>query len=297
MKLPSRSEGGYFADDSLIREVHLHRAVGIHYGIRGLVRGALNPIAYVGTARHTHKPERPFSRLSDTGIYLEDVFVGSKSEADRALRIVASMHRGVKGVTSEKLGQFPAGTEYSAYDPDLMLWTIGVIADSAVYFYELLVRRLSTEEKNKLWGQYLEAAELFGMDISKAPKTWAELQTWLDKKMDPRMAHLTDGARDMGTAIALDMPLPRYARAVGYRIYRNALIRGSLSPRERELYKIDWKLRHKVGFVATVVVGRAFDLLAPRSVAIGRNKRLFEAIKVVETRRIGRGIPSPVMVP
>jgi len=297
MKLPSQSEEGYFADDSLIREVHLHRAVGIHYGIRGLVRGALNPIAYVGTARHTHKPEKPFSRLSDTGIYLEDVFVGSKSEADRALRIVASLHRPVTGVTPEKLGQFPAGTEYSAYDPDLMLWTIGMIADSAVYFYELLVRRLSTAGKNKLWEQYLQAAELFGMDISKAPKTWAELQTWLNKKMDPPVAHLTDGARDLGTAIAFDVPLPRYARLVGYRIYRNALIRGSLSPRERKLYGIDWKLRHKVGFAATVVTGRAFDAFAPRSMAIGRNKRLFESIKVLENHRIGRGMPSPVMVP
>ncbi len=57
----------------------------------------------------------------------------------------------------------PAGTRYSAFDPELMLWTMAVIADSAPYFYELFVRELSERERELLWQEYVRFAGLFGM--------------------------------------------------------------------------------------------------------------------------------------
>ncbi len=44
-----------------------------------------------------------------------------------------------------------------------MLWTVAVIADSAETFYETLVRRLSADEKDALWRDYIRFGELFGM--------------------------------------------------------------------------------------------------------------------------------------
>ena len=58
---------------------------------------------------------------------------------------------------------------YSAFEPELMLWTIAPAADSAVYFYELFVRELSEAERDAFWADYVRFGELFGMPASVAP--------------------------------------------------------------------------------------------------------------------------------
>jgi uncharacterized protein (DUF2236 family) len=76
---------GYFSDDSMIRRVMRKRAVGLTYGLRALVIGAVNPLLYVGTAESTEHRDTPYTRLALTGKLFEAVFFGSREDADRAL--------------------------------------------------------------------------------------------------------------------------------------------------------------------------------------------------------------------
>ena len=99
----------------------------------------------------------------------EEIFFGTKSEADRVLAAVHRMHSTVKGELPEDAGSMPAGTPYSALDPELMLWTIAPAADSAIYFYELFVRELAEAERDEFWADYVRFGELFGMSASVAP--------------------------------------------------------------------------------------------------------------------------------
>ena len=52
-----------------------------------------------------------------------------------------------------------------------MLWTVAVTAESALYFYELFVRRLSDWERDAFWLDYVRFGELFGMPREVAPPT------------------------------------------------------------------------------------------------------------------------------
>jgi len=289
----AKVDDGYFPEGSMLREVQSARVVGLHYGQRALTIGALNPLTYMGTAVHARNPNKPFERLTRTATMFEVVWFKSKAEADKVLAAVARIHQPVKGETPQAAGKYPAGTHYSAMDPELMLWTVGVIADSSLYFYELLVRKLSDDEKQRLWDDYLRFAELFGMKSETAPQTYVAFRQWFDETLNSSKMHLTEGAREMGLAIAFESPLPWYA--YGYKRIRNALIRGSLPDRVREMYGIDWSLGHKAEFALAVAASRTSQKVAPRSLTRGTNSTMYATAKEGEKRRLAAGKPSPRM--
>src|SRR5215472_6668801 len=125
------SEAYYFPPGrSLALRVHGERSVGLLYGQRALLIGALEPLTYTGTLLSTNARDRPFQRLARTAKVQETILLGTREEADQALAVVHRMHERVRGTLPEEAGVNPAGTPYSAFDPQLMLWTLAVIADS-----------------------------------------------------------------------------------------------------------------------------------------------------------------------
>jgi len=128
-------DAGYFArGSSVLRRVHEERAVGLFYGQRALCIGALHPLNYVGTSEHTAAKASPFKRLAHTANWFETIIFGSRAQADAVLAVVHRMHARVRGTLPEAAGSYPAGTPYDAFDPELMLWTVAVMADSAICF-------------------------------------------------------------------------------------------------------------------------------------------------------------------
>src|SRR5829696_6762317 len=125
------TDDGYFPRvSSVLRRVHEERAVGLLYGQRALGIGALAPLNFVGTLRHTRARDKPFQRLVHTAKAFETIFFGSTAEADAVLEAVWRLHERVRGELPEDAGPVRRGTPYSAFDPELMLWTVAVIADS-----------------------------------------------------------------------------------------------------------------------------------------------------------------------
>ena len=94
----NRSDRGYFPlGESMLREVHGERVVGLYYGQRTTLVGALDALLYESTERHTHGKSQPWARLSRTARIMENIFFGTCEDADRELARVASMHAKVKG--------------------------------------------------------------------------------------------------------------------------------------------------------------------------------------------------------
>ena len=135
---------------SIARMVHGERSVGLLYGQRALLIGALEPLTYTGTMMSTSSANRPFQRLARTAKIQETILLGTREEADKALAVVQRLHERVKGTLREAAGVHPAGAAYSAFDPELMLWTLAVIADSGRAMYETMVRPLSEGERELL---------------------------------------------------------------------------------------------------------------------------------------------------
>ena len=285
---------GYFPPGSMLRRIQRERAVGLLYGQRALGIGALDPRNFMGTLLHDRSADRPFHRLVVTGKMFEAIFFGPREKADAILASVHRMHSSVKGTLPGDAGRFPAGTPYSAHDPELMLWTIAPMADSAVYFYELFVRELSKRERDDFWADYVRFGELFGMPASVAPTSWRELCDYVDAKVNGPDAHLTEEAKVIGRAVMLEIPTSA-SRRPGMQAH-NLVMRGSLPPRVRELYGLRWTAADRVAFRATVSAARAARPITPRSVRRGSCVGQFDDVAAAERKRIANGWISPVDV-
>ena len=97
---------------SLARRVHGERSVGLLYGQRALLIGALEPLTYTGTMLSTRAGDHPFERLARTAKIQETVLLGSREEADEALAAVRRLHQRIKGTLPEAAGAHPAGSAY-----------------------------------------------------------------------------------------------------------------------------------------------------------------------------------------
>jgi uncharacterized protein (DUF2236 family) len=286
------SDDGYFPRDrSILRRVHSERAVGLFYGQRALMIGALHPVAFTGTLNHTHGRLRPFHRLVHTAKVFEAVFFGTRSEADEALAFVHRLHERVSGTLPGDAGAFPAGTPYTAFDPELMLWTMAVIADSGPYFYELFVGGLDEAEHEALWQEYVRFGELFGMPRAAAPASHREFREWWKRKLRSDEMHLTDEARYVGYATALEIPLPR-THAPAKRVH-DLIMLGSLPGVVREHYGLRWTAAHAAAFRVAVAGLRAARPLVPGPIKRGSCASSYDLVARTERRRIERGDPTP----
>jgi uncharacterized protein (DUF2236 family) len=286
------TDEGYFPrGSSLLRRVHEERAVGLMYGQRALGIGAIAPLNFIGTLRHTRARDKPFQRLVHTAKAFETIFFGSRAEADEVLEAVDRLHQRVEGELPEDAGPFRKGTPYSAFDPELMLWTVAVIADSAEVFYELFVAPLSGAQRDRLWSDYVRFGELFGMPRDAAPGSHAEFRDWYEARLASHEAHLTDDARYVGSAIMFEIPVPP-SRWAAMRVH-NLIMLGSLPPRVRELYGLRWSPAHAAAYRATVAAVRAPRPLAPRRMRTGRCTAHFDLVAATERARIARGEPIP----
>jgi uncharacterized protein (DUF2236 family) len=296
MSAAAEGEEGYFPRGrSLLRRVHEQRAVGLMYGQRALCVGAVKPLNYVGTSEHTHAKATPFRRIAHTGAMFERVFFGTRTEADRTLAAVRGMHERVVGALPEDAGaHYPAGAPYSALDPELMLWTVAVIADSAIWFYEHLVRPLREGEREALWQDYVRFAELFGAPRAAMPSTYAAFRAWYAHQLAGPDLFLTDEARYMGHASAFQIPMPA-SRAWAKRMHDLVML-GSLPPRVRELYGLRYTPAQAAACRAALALARGTRPLVPASRRRGSCIEEFEGVAAVERRRIEHGQPTPQIV-
>lgn len=271
----------------MLRRVQSERAVGLNYGQRALMIGAAHPVNFIGTQDHTRSGARPFTRLAHTARVFETIFFGTRDEADRSLAFVERLHERVRGELAEAAGPYPAGTAYSAFDPELMLWTIAVMADSAEAFYEVLVRDLTPAEKQGLWRDYVRFGELFGMPADQAPATYGEFREYWDSIWASERLHLTPEARRVALAVAFQIPLPAYLHP--QREVHNLVLAGTLPPRVRELFGLRWTPLQQAAF-RTVVAGlRAARPVTPRALRRGPNTSSFALVARTEKRILAGG--------
>ncbi|HEU5062520.1 MAG TPA: oxygenase MpaB family protein [Solirubrobacterales bacterium] len=274
----------------MARRVHGERSVGLLYGQRALLIGALEPLTYTGTMLSTAAGDHPFTRLAHTAKVQETVFLGTRAEADKALAAVHRLHERIKGELPEAAGSHPAGSSYSAFDPELMLWTLAVIADSGRAMYETMARPLNGGEREALWQDYVRFGELFGMPRAVAPATYREFSAWWEEKLSSPDLYATDHALEMAPLVAFKQPVPRSAR--GNIAVQNLVIKGTLPPRVREIFGIPWTAAHERTFQTIAAAHRRARPAFPRRMRRGRNDYFFNVVTQMEKQRGGTSTPS-----
>lgn len=279
----------------MLRRVHGERRVGLMFGQRALCLGAVKPLNYVGTARHSGHKGDPFKRLTRTAIAFETIFFGTRAEADRVLAYVHRMHERVHGELEEPAGVYPAGTAYDAFDPALMVWTVAAMMDSAEVMHDLLVRRLTSLEREALWQDYRELAVLFGTPPDALPGSYQQFRDYLARELASADVHLTPEARYVGWFAAFDIPSPLLRGPA--KAAHNLIVRGSLPPEVRGLYGLDWSAADQRAFALLTRSLRLARPFTPERLARGANTSTFRGIAAEEARRLRTGRPTPHLRP
>ena len=202
---------GHFDDDSVIRRVLRERALALS-GPRALLMQAAHPLAVAGLLAHSDSLEDPYVRLARTAKIMNTITFGSRAEADTATRRVRAMHRAVRGRLPEAVGPYPAGAEYRADDPRLLMWILYSLVDSAIVIYTTYVGRLHREERAGLWEDYKVVGRLFGLRPSHMPATLADLEEYGRAMLTGDELFVGDWARRRAREIVLEPPVRALAR-------------------------------------------------------------------------------------
>ena len=202
---------GYFTDDSMLRRVNRERALALA-GPRALLMQAAHPLAVAGLLAHSSALDEPYDRLARTAEVLNTIGFGSRRDADRVTARVRAMHRRVQGALPEAVGPYPAGTPYRADDPELLLWVLFTLVDSAVVVYRKYVGSLSRQDEAALWDDYRLVGRLFGLSENDMPATLDELDGYRRSMLGGDRLHVSPWARERARKIVLDPPVPLLAR-------------------------------------------------------------------------------------
>jgi uncharacterized protein (DUF2236 family) len=114
---------------------------------------------------------------------------------------VRAVHAAVQGRTEEQLGPFPAGTVYSAADPQLMLWVHATLVETSLAVVERFAGALSDAEREAYYGEMGIVARVFGVPPTVIPRTFADFREYLAAQLGGPEIVVTAPARDVAGAI------------------------------------------------------------------------------------------------
>lgn len=292
---------GYFPKGaSVLRMVMEERLVGMVYGSRGLVVGALEPMAFTGTylrSRATRSGDF-YGRLLQTQAAFEDVFFGTRAEADATLGRVRRLHTKVKGTVHESIGaDYPEDSSYDARDPWLSFWTMAVLCESAYAVYRTYVRDLTPSEKVRYWEDWRTFGELFGMPADAAPDTWEEFRERYFAYIHSDRPNVLPMANRAAIA-SINLPVGFPGSAVNNMMY--LLLVGTLPRRVRELHGLPWGVGEQAAWIVLREAVRVGGVVIPaplRHGPIGDGARRFAGPLRRREVRIIRELQSRLPLP
>ena len=227
----------YFTDSSMLRRVHRETAVAFS-GPRALLMQATHPVAFEGFFAHSGAMDAPYERLRRTAQVMDTIAFGTREDADRATRRVRAMHSRVRGELTKPAGRFPAGTPFAADDPELLLWVLATLVDSALVVYERYVSSLSRAERDAYWQDYRVVGGLFGLQDDEMPADIDGFDAYMRSMIEGDDLFVTSAARELAIEIVMRPPVGLAKRPVLELV--NFITVGLLPSRLRRQYGLSW---------------------------------------------------------
>ena len=227
---------GYFDPGGAAQRIARELALLLGGG-RALLLQVAHPLVAAGVAEHSDYRENPWKRLEGTMNAVWAIVFGTRAQADRAARRVRAMHTRVRGRTAERMGPFPAGTAYSALDPELLLWVHATLVDTALLVHDRWVRPLAEPERFAYYEEMKTAARLFGTPAEVIPDTFPDFRDYMDAMLDGPEICVTDTARDIARTV-MHPPLPLALRPAME--WSNLVTAGLMPQQLRQDYGLAW---------------------------------------------------------
>ncbi len=191
----------WFSSADAIWQVHADTSMFIG-GIRALLLQSLHPVPMWAVHEHSGYRGDPWGRLQRISHFLAVTTYGPIDAAEQRIDQLRRIHQQIRGTT-------PAGTSYSADDPDLLAWIHAAEIDSFLRAHQAFGQTPLTPARcDDYVAQTAATAEKLG--VRNAPRTVAELAKVLQSYRP--VLHWTPPVGDVVDLLVKDAQLPAYAR-------------------------------------------------------------------------------------
>lgn len=231
---------GYFSPDDVIWRTGREWAVMLG-GARALLMQAAHPLVADGISEHSGSESGPWGCLDQTMKAVWAVAFGSRRDAETEGAKVRDVHKRVRGTLKEQLGPFPPGTEYSAEDPELLMWVHATLVDTTLTVFPLYVRDLSLDEQQRYYGEMKVMAKIFGVPYSCQPKDIDDFARYMTGMLASEKICVTEPARKIAKdVLSPKLPWGLPVRAGPAWLGVRVITAGMLPGRLREEYGLSW---------------------------------------------------------
>ncbi len=239
---------------------------------RAILMQVAHPMVAEGVGQHSHFHTSPVAkarRLQQTLNRMLEMTFGSQTEALGAARVIDNIHGYVNGNIEKTSGTYaPAGTYYSARDPELLKWVHSTFVDTMLKTYELYVGKLSQQEKDDYLGETSISGPMLGTPPNYFPSNTAELDEYLQEMLTDGRLVIGDRARELADYVLAPLVrFPLLGRLLTW--YLTLPIIGLLPEQIRRDYNLRWGKREAIVWQASAWIHRKLVRpLLPRHLAL-----------------------------
>jgi len=215
-----------------------------------------HPLVAQGVLDHSSVRTKSFERLNRTLSMMQSFTFGTNEEVEKITARINHAHSFVNGKLPKGVGKHAAGTSYSAFDPELLMWVWATLTDTAVLVYETFIAPLRDEDKEEYYQECKRLLVPLGGDMKSTPATFGDLRAYLKAKYASGDIKVGDEVkRDIIPYLLLQKPKRLKLPLLPLSLPLVKVTIGLLPPELREQYGLPWSKRDQ----------RAFDYFAAAS--------------------------------
>lgn len=185
------------------RRVNAERMVVLGWP-RAILMQLAHPLVAAGVADHSSFRRGTVTavlRLHHTIRAMLALTFGDEATRTGSLDGIRAIHRRVNGRLRESVGPFPAGTPYSAEDPDLVLWVHATLLDTIPMTYRRLVGDLTAGELDVYCEEAAPIAVDLGARPQDVPRAWPDVQAYLNRMYAAGIPTVSAEAKELAASV------------------------------------------------------------------------------------------------
>lgn len=161
-------------------------------------------------------------------------------------RTVRDFHRPITGTISD-------GTRYHALNPELFYWAHATFVDQVLYITDTFVRRLSREEKVRIFEESKVWYSLYGVSARNQPQTYDEFVTYMEGMFDRFVPTKTilyaTGYIRQGLPGPKQIPKPMWrVLSAPLNAFIRTVVVGTLPPQMKDVCRLEWNDKKERNF-------------------------------------------------
>ena len=215
-------------------------------GSCALLMQAAHPSVAAGVSQHSDYATDPFGRLFRTLTSSFSVVFGTLADANATIRRVNAIHAAVRGHRSD-------GTDYSALDPEALLWVHATLVDTALRVYSRFVAPLPARDAQRYHEESARVAVALGVPEGAIPARLEDLRAWMDSMIASGTVRVTSEARVIARTVLYPTRFPPRLAWDAAHLVSVATLRGEL----RHQYGIQWSAAREMGMERIAAASRA----------------------------------------